>query len=260
MKIFSGKLLVRLLSLLLVCSLITVSFGTSANARFISPDTIDPNIPGVGTNRYAYSQNDPVNKSDPNGHTAVAVFGGAVCTGSGGCALAVAIVAVAITAGYIAFQYLKNPAPPPSLDMTGSDGIYTGAGSYKDWGSKGAHWKGVDSKGQQHEVGIRPGKDGDFVFEPVGGAVPGKEFDQAVGSLGPTLGSKKGLEKLQGQIQGALDELQGKRGFEDRKKELRDLSDLVSDKLSNKGNDKSSHDGGGSHDHEKSDTKKSAKK
>jgi hypothetical protein len=26
-------------------------------------------LPGVGTNRYAYAGNDPVNKSDPNGHT-----------------------------------------------------------------------------------------------------------------------------------------------------------------------------------------------
>ncbi|MFD9901616.1 RHS repeat domain-containing protein, partial [Mesorhizobium sp. NPDC059025] len=39
--------------------------------RFISPDNWDPTLPGVGTNRYAYSGNDPVNKSDPNGH----VFG-----------------------------------------------------------------------------------------------------------------------------------------------------------------------------------------
>lgn len=37
-------------------------------ARFISPDDWDPNLPGVGTNRYSYSENDPINKSDPNGH------------------------------------------------------------------------------------------------------------------------------------------------------------------------------------------------
>ncbi|TPI72109.1 RHS repeat-associated core domain-containing protein [Mesorhizobium sp. B2-8-9] len=37
--------------------------------RFISPDDWDPTKEGVGTNRYAYAQNDPVNKSDPNGHT-----------------------------------------------------------------------------------------------------------------------------------------------------------------------------------------------
>jgi len=36
--------------------------------RFIQPDTWDPTEPGVGTNRYAYADNDPINKSDPNGH------------------------------------------------------------------------------------------------------------------------------------------------------------------------------------------------
>ncbi|MBZ9721559.1 hypothetical protein LB519_27325 [Mesorhizobium sp. AD1-1] len=36
--------------------------------RFISPDDWDPTKEGVGTNRYAYAQNDPVNKSDANGH------------------------------------------------------------------------------------------------------------------------------------------------------------------------------------------------
>ena len=39
-------------------------------ARFLSPDTADPTLPGVGTNRYAYAQNDPINRSDPNGHWA----------------------------------------------------------------------------------------------------------------------------------------------------------------------------------------------
>jgi RHS repeat-associated protein len=37
-------------------------------ARFISPDDWDPTLEGVRTNRYAYAANDPVNKSDPNGH------------------------------------------------------------------------------------------------------------------------------------------------------------------------------------------------
>lgn len=36
--------------------------------RFISPDDWDPIKAGVGTNRYSYSDNDPVNRSDPNGH------------------------------------------------------------------------------------------------------------------------------------------------------------------------------------------------
>ena len=32
--------------------------------RFLSPDWWDPNLPGVGMNRYAYSDNDPINKSE----------------------------------------------------------------------------------------------------------------------------------------------------------------------------------------------------
>jgi hypothetical protein len=72
MKCFSSGLLARILSLLLICSMLSVSFGSAANARFISPDTMDPTIEGVGTNRYAYAGNDPVNNSDPNGHA----FGG----------------------------------------------------------------------------------------------------------------------------------------------------------------------------------------
>ncbi|MGR9355869.1 RHS repeat-associated core domain-containing protein [Rhizobium leguminosarum] len=39
-----------------------------AFGRFVSPDDWDPTQEGVGTNRYAYAHNDPVNKSDPNGH------------------------------------------------------------------------------------------------------------------------------------------------------------------------------------------------
>ena len=38
-------------------------------ARFIQPDDWDPNKEGVGTNRYSYAGNDPINKSDPNGHS-----------------------------------------------------------------------------------------------------------------------------------------------------------------------------------------------
>lgn len=68
MKCFSGGFLARVLSMLLVCSMLSVSLGSAANARFISPDTWDPTIEGVGTNRYAYAGNDPINKSDPNGH------------------------------------------------------------------------------------------------------------------------------------------------------------------------------------------------
>jgi RHS repeat-associated protein len=37
--------------------------------RFLTPDWWDVTMAGVGTNRYAYSGNDPVNGSDPSGHS-----------------------------------------------------------------------------------------------------------------------------------------------------------------------------------------------
>ncbi|PZF75042.1 hypothetical protein DK847_20345, partial [Aestuariivirga litoralis] len=37
-------------------------------ARFLTPDTWDPDLAGVDTNRYAYAGDDPVNGSDGNGH------------------------------------------------------------------------------------------------------------------------------------------------------------------------------------------------
>ncbi|MEQ1901408.1 MAG: RHS repeat-associated core domain-containing protein [Devosia sp.] len=41
--------------------------------RFLSPDWWEVAEPGVGTNRYAYAANDPVNGSDGNGHTAISL-------------------------------------------------------------------------------------------------------------------------------------------------------------------------------------------
>jgi len=41
-----------------------------ASAMSIQPDWFDPTQPGVGTNRYAYSFNDPVNLKDPGGNVA----------------------------------------------------------------------------------------------------------------------------------------------------------------------------------------------
>jgi hypothetical protein len=62
-----SRALTRAVSLVLIGAMLALSVS-SANARFISPDNLDPTMRGVGTNRYAYSGNDPVNKSDPNGH------------------------------------------------------------------------------------------------------------------------------------------------------------------------------------------------
>jgi hypothetical protein len=53
--------------------------------RFLSPDTLDPTLPGVGTNRYAYAENDPINKSDPNGHFFFVPAAIAAACGGGAC-------------------------------------------------------------------------------------------------------------------------------------------------------------------------------
>lgn len=68
MKDFGRSRMGKAVSALLIACPMAVTFGASGNARFISPDDWDPTKPGVGTNRYAYSENDPINKSDPNGH------------------------------------------------------------------------------------------------------------------------------------------------------------------------------------------------
>jgi hypothetical protein len=65
---FGKSICARVISVLIVMCLMAGSFASAANARYISPDNWDPSKPGVGTNRYAYSENDPINKSDPNGH------------------------------------------------------------------------------------------------------------------------------------------------------------------------------------------------
>jgi hypothetical protein len=59
------------LGLLLLCLFIIFSSATSGQARFITPDTWDPMLLDVDINRYAYSGNDPINQSDPNGHQAI---------------------------------------------------------------------------------------------------------------------------------------------------------------------------------------------
>lgn len=43
-------------------------FASQASAMWIQADWLDPTQPGVGTNRYAYSANDPINKFDRNGN------------------------------------------------------------------------------------------------------------------------------------------------------------------------------------------------
>lgn len=56
--------------------LLLVLTGTQSTALFTSPDWFDPTQPGVGTNRYSYSGNDPINRSDPSGNAYAQGAGG----------------------------------------------------------------------------------------------------------------------------------------------------------------------------------------
>lgn len=46
-------------------------------ARFVQPDTLDPTEPGVGVNRYAYSQGGPTNRSGLSGEPSRPLASGA---------------------------------------------------------------------------------------------------------------------------------------------------------------------------------------
>jgi hypothetical protein len=68
------EMMKRWLSFVLVAVMLSVLAAPAAYARWLSPDTYDPWMEGVDFNRYAYSGNDPINKSDPNGHATVGQF------------------------------------------------------------------------------------------------------------------------------------------------------------------------------------------
>jgi len=77
---------------------------------------MDPIIPGVGTNRYAYAENDPINKSDPSGHIAfIAPLVGWACAG-GGCQAVAYSIAGALFGSAVGVSLFGNPlAEEPNL-------------------------------------------------------------------------------------------------------------------------------------------------
>jgi hypothetical protein len=66
-----SAMLRKIISTVLMATLLVLAGAPAAHARFLTPDTYDPWEEGVDTNRYSYSGNDAINKSDPNGHVPV---------------------------------------------------------------------------------------------------------------------------------------------------------------------------------------------
>ena len=195
-------------------------------AFFLSPDWWDTTLPGVGTNRYAYAQGDPINKSDPNGHLNV-LSGNDLAAISSSLRDAAAYLSPATLAfleantlvdlngdGQVAVGILSVPplgfaavAYSLTRDQLGSsdqvqisENREIGWGGMSDWGVRGAH---VNIGGVH--VGLRPGPDESIVIGPVApGDARKRGSREAVDKLGDFLDTYKGLQKAIDQIEGRI--------------------------------------------------------
>ena len=68
--------MLRILQKFILAALLSAITSAPSYAMFIQPDWLDPTKQGVGTNRYAYSNNDPTNNIDPGGNECIGVNGG----------------------------------------------------------------------------------------------------------------------------------------------------------------------------------------
>jgi RHS repeat-associated protein len=100
---------------------------------FTQPDWWEVTAPGVGTNRYAYSFNDPVNLNDPGGHIVPIVIAG-VCAGGACEALGAGIAG--IVAGLYALDATDGKIDG-RLDTTSIEPFDLGHESLKPDGSNG---------------------------------------------------------------------------------------------------------------------------
>ena len=106
---------------------------------FTQGDWWDPTMPGVGTNRYAYSHGDPVNFSDPNGHsTGIAVRAGFAVASSRGFSL---------TGSVVRDRALATALSGPSLETTAAVGATVTAGLIAAFSSGFGFFDGEPDKG-----------------------------------------------------------------------------------------------------------------
>ncbi len=203
--------------------------------------------PGGATNRYAYADNDPVNKADANGHIALVDD---------------AALAAAVLASMVAYDTAVDFSDDGQVNGTRGLGLakstmdigrdiarglenrsegklYDGPGSVGDWGSKGAHWTWTGQDGTIH-VGIRPGED-DFDLVPALESDNRRGFKTAADKVRERLQELPGLKKLGDQVKGMLTNPKEMRG---KKAELEELAKLIDKKIDEKSKEKSGGESG----------------
>jgi RHS repeat-associated protein len=195
--------------------------------RFLSPDWWDPidtavaaegGAAGVlsspvGANRYAYSGNDPVNKSDPSGHIA-GVDDGAILFG-----LAVVGAAYIVcspcreTIVNAVNSAIGNTATTQtnSAASTNSRAVKVDVqGIFPDYGSKGLHVDVTGIKGQRGkiEVGIRVGPNGGWeIFGARASDKKNPAIGKAIDAVEKFLETERGLRKVRDQARKAAEHL-----------------------------------------------------
>jgi len=97
--------------------------------RFISPDDWDPTKDGVGTNRYAYALNDPVNKSDQSGHLTLSAGFSGEFTVLGG-SFGYGQISVSIPMGWTGFNDKDKFDLSVQGGVGGRGGLMVGYGAY----------------------------------------------------------------------------------------------------------------------------------
>ncbi|ODA93668.1 hypothetical protein BFX40_12875 [Mesorhizobium sp. SEMIA 3007] len=203
--------------------------------RFISPDDWDPTLPGAGTNRYAYAQNDPTNKSDANGHL-VGVDDGIAATIVGGLMLAEAYRECSSCHQALAKALASPPSlslanlakmtvfglpmamltgeeakPSPSEARRGPDVSIHGVGQ-SDWGNKGAHVSvdGIRGNKGPIEIGITVGPNGSWQLD--GARAKDRNnpnIDKAKNAVDGWLKDRDNLSKLGEKARKTADSLRG---------------------------------------------------
>lgn len=232
--------------------------------RFISADTWDPTEPGVGTNRYAYADNDPVNKSDPNGHW--------IESGWDAFSLAIGIYEVVsdlyhgnyssavVNAGFVALDAAALVAPgiPGGASVAAKAARETAevaadlgkkgptqafdVGTYSDLKARSEPFDGLQI---HHVPQSRPAADAVFGYDRKNAlsiAIPDKMHHDIPTQRGPYVGTPRDL------LAKDIKDLRNQRAPNSKLQELIDMNKQAYPDAMNKGSGKSSPSRGGKND------------